>query len=253
MFFRISFFVLGLLIFFQLAIGAGHVFAQSGDPESKLREAGQRVQKNILEQGQRAVQAGRDRLDEVKKMKDERLQQIRDLQQEAKKKREELKQELQKKQEEFRAKVEERKTELKKKLGVERAKNIDAFFSRMAEKFEDAIKRLNDLSDRIESRLNDSEASGKDVSAARAKLAGAREKITVAQTSLDGARASYTSAVQSDDFKGAFARVRTVVSGVKEKVKDAHAALVDVVTSLKSIPESSSGEGESPENSNAGE
>ena len=42
--------------------------------------------------------------------------------------------------------------ELKKKLGEKRGENIERFFNQMVGKFEAAIKRLKDLSDRIASK-----------------------------------------------------------------------------------------------------
>lgn len=256
---RLGFLFLGFLLLFQLIIGARQVLAQNTDSKSGIQPAIRHVQRTInggegvLEQSQKVLQGvaenarehlneaqktAQERLLKAKEATKERLQKIRDTQQEAKKKREEVQQEMQKKQEEFRAEAEKRKQELQKKLGEERGKNIDMFFSRMMEKFENTVGRLNDLANRIESRLNDAEANGRDVSSARTALVSARGKITSIQTNLDAARANYKTAVGASDFKASFANVKSVIEGVKEQTKQAHAALVDVVTMLKGMSSS---------------
>lgn len=157
------------------------------------------------------------------------------LKKEFEQKREALKRDMEKKREEFEAEAEKRKEELKKKLGERHAENIEKFFNKMAEKFEAAIKRLDDLGDRIDSRLNKAEANGKDVKALRDQLAKARGKIQDAQKALADAKAKYTEAAKSTDFKASFAKVRELVKGVERQVKEAHQALVDVINSVKGL------------------
>lgn len=146
-----------------------------------------------------------------------------------------LKKEFEQKKEEFRVKAKERTEALKKKLGEQRASKIEQFFSRMVRKFEDAVTRLDGFADRIEERVNKAAEAGKDVTTARDKLSLARQKIEEAQTSLHNARAKYEEATQGKDFKVAFQNVRSMVAELKNKVKAAHAALTDAITTLKGV------------------
>ncbi len=153
------------------------------------------------------------------------------------KKREAVAQELKAKREKFKEEEQKRKEELKKKLGEKRAENIERFFQQMVEKFEAAIKRLKDLSDRIASRLNKAEGNGRDVAELRKKLAEANDRVVVVERALEDAKIKYAEAVKDPDFKASFKKVREVVNGVKEKVKEAHSVLVDVVNLVKGLGE----------------
>ncbi len=154
---------------------------------------------------------------------------------ELKEKREAVKQELKDKREKFREEEKARKEELKKKLGEKRGENIERFFNQMVGKFEAAIKRLKDLSDRIVSRLSKAEENGRNVAELRIKLSAANDKIAAAERALEDAKVKYAEAVKDPDFKVAFKKVREVVNGVKEAIKEAHRALVDVVNSIKGL------------------
>lgn len=157
------------------------------------------------------------------------------LRMELKDKREALKTELKDKREKFKAEEQARKEELKKKLGEKRGENIERFFNQMVGKFEAAIGRLKDLSDRIASRLNKAEENGRNVVELRAKLAGANDKIAAAERALEDAKAKYAEAVKDKDFKASFRKVREVVAVVHDAVREAHRALVDVVNSIKGL------------------
>lgn len=150
-------------------------------------------------------------------------------------KREALRQELEEKRAQFRDEREKRVEELKKKVGEKRAERIEQFFKKMLEKFDAAIERLKRFADRIEERINRAEANGKDVTEARAKLLTARERIADAEKALEDAKAQYTEAAKDPDFKAAFKKVREIVHGVVVKLKEAHRALVEVITTLKGI------------------
>lgn len=150
-------------------------------------------------------------------------------------KREALRQELEEKRVRFQEERKARVEELKKKVGEKRAERIEQFFQKMLEKFNAAIERLKRFADRIEERINRAEANGRDVTDAKSKLLTAREKIVDAEKALEDAKAKYTEATKDPDFKAAFKKVREIVHGVVAKLKEAHAALVDVITTLKGI------------------
>lgn len=157
------------------------------------------------------------------------------LMQEAKTKREALMQEAKTKREAFKDEAKQRVEAMKKKLGEERAKRIEQFFNNMARKFENAIDRLNNLADRIDSRLKKTEDAGNDVAKQRDLLKVARDKITAVETALSDAKAKFAEMAKSENPKEAFKKVKELIKGVAQKVKEAHRALVDVVISLKGL------------------
>lgn len=155
--------------------------------------------------------------------------------QELRQKQQALQQEAKQKREAFKNEARERVEAMKKKLGEERAKRIDQFFNQMVRKFENAIDRLNNLADRIESRLNKTEAAGNDISKQRDMLKSARDKIAAVESALSDAKAQFGAMAKSENPKEAFRKVKELVRGVAQKVKDAHRALVDVVNSIKGL------------------
>lgn len=157
------------------------------------------------------------------------------LQVELKTKRDAVITEMKTKRQEFEQKAKERVENLKKKLGEERAKRVEQLFNNMARKFEAAIDRLNKTADRIDALLKKASASGKDVSKQMDILTAARGKISAVETALQGAKAQFAAMAQSADTKTAFNKVKELIRGVEQKVKEAHAALVDVVKSIKGL------------------
>lgn len=184
----------------------------------------------------------RDALSQELKAKNEALRQELKEKQEAfrtelKEKREVVKQELKDKREKFKEEEKTRKEELKKKLGEKRGENIEKFFNQMVGKFEETVKQLKDFSDRITSRLNKAEENGRDVAELRRKLVEAGDKIAAVEKALEDAKVRYAEAIKDPDFKVAFKKVREIVESVKEKAKEAHRALVDVISSTKGLGE----------------
>lgn len=157
------------------------------------------------------------------------------LLQEAKQKREILKEEAKTKREAFKEEAKQRVEAMRKKLGDGRAKRVEQFFNNMVRKFENAIDRLNNLADRIDSRLKKTEDAGNDVAKQRDLLKVARDKITAVETALSDAKAKFAEMAKSENPKEAFKKVKELARGVAEKVKEAHRALVEVVTSLKGL------------------
>ncbi len=121
----------------------------------------------------------------------------------------------------------------KKHIGDQRAKTVDMLFGNMVGKFNSAIDRLNSLADRIQARLDVLSQNGKDVTTLNTKLAAARVKISDAVAALQTAKSKYTNIAQNPDPALAFQSVKQIIKDAEQKVKDAHAALVDVTSSVK--------------------
>lgn len=146
-----------------------------------------------------------------------------------------IREEAKEKRDELRGEVKTRREEIKLKVAKEVAERVRKHFDKMLKRFDAAIERLEKLADRIESRLDKAAENGRDVAALRVRLDAARAKIAEAQTALDEAVAKFEAVVGSDNPREAFKEVEALMSGVKEKIKAAHADLVDVINSLKGI------------------
>lgn len=131
-----------------------------------------------------------------------------------------------------REEIRHEKEELRKH---EREARLQKMIKKMTERFTAAIHREEKLADRIASRLDKAAQNGKDVSALRQKLSDARLKIADAKSALDGAVAKVQAAIVSSTAKNIMKDVTHAFADVKTKLKAAHAALVDVINSLKGI------------------
>lgn len=171
---------------------------------------------------------------EAKTFPKEQLMEKREaVRMEIKEKREDLRETIKQKRETFREEAKERVDTLKRKLSEERAKRIEVFFGTMVRKFEAAISRLRTLADRIDSRLDKIEDAGKDVSEFRVLLDNAKITIETAEDSLDKAKEEFNALAKSENPQEYFKKVKEIVSGVAQKIKDAHKALIDVINLIK--------------------
>lgn len=171
---------------------------------------------------------------EAKTLPKEQLMEKREaVRVEIKEKREDFRETVKEKRETFKEEAKERVEALKQKVSEEKAKRIEAFFGTMVRKFEAAISRLRMLADRIDSRLDKFEDEGKDVSSLRISLDSARAVIEDTENALDMAKEEFNALVQNEAPQEYFSKVKEVIAGVSQKVRDAHKALVDVINSTK--------------------
>ncbi|KKP56434.1 MAG: hypothetical protein UR80_C0003G0012 [Parcubacteria group bacterium GW2011_GWB1_35_5] len=147
--------------------------------------------------------------------------------------REELKQNLEQKREEIKNRVEERRQNTTDQI----TERVNKFISKIIERFSTAANRLDILVIRIESRIEKIEARDIDVTEANDLLVIAKTKIETAKTSIslialpeiiDPAASTTASAI-----KEAFETTKTQIEQAKKDLKAAHAALVEVIKSLK--------------------
>lgn len=155
------------------------------------------------------------------------------LRDDIKKERTELHEQIKEKREIFKDEAKERIDTLKKKVSEERAKIIEVFFGKMVRKFEAAINRLRTLADRIDGRLDKFEDAGKDVLQLKSSLDKARMVTDEAESALDRAKEEFNALATSNNPQEYFKKVKEIVAGVMQKIKDAHKALVDVINSIK--------------------
>lgn len=159
----------------------------------------------------------------------------RDILEQVREKRDQIREEAKTKRDALRDEVKQKREEIKLKVVKEIAERVRKQFDQMIKRFDAAIDRLGKLADRIASRLDKAAENGKDVTLLRAKLDGARVKIAEAQITLDAAVQKFESMLGVDNPREAFKEVQAMMNTVKDKIKAAHAALVDVINSLKGI------------------
>jgi len=120
------------------------------------------------------------------------------------------------------------------KLEERRKQMIKKFFEKMVRRFDAAINRLKKLADRIDSRLTKfATERGKDVTLLRTRLVEAKAKITEAEAAINAAKAGLDGALNSETPREAFEAVKKLISDARDKIKEAHQALVKVVTEIK--------------------
>lgn len=224
---------IGLVISGAMILAPVLGFAQTRNAlKQDIQGKRQELRQNVKEQRETLHKDIQDKAQEFRKNVGEK----RDiLMREIKEKRESFRVEIQDKREVFKEEAQKRREELKKRLGEKRAENIEWFFGNMAQKFENAVDRLEKFAGRIEGHLNKAKAKGKDVVSLENQLSLAREKITAAQNALEDAKTRYSQVAGSSDFKTSFKKVKELVKSVAEKVKEAHHALVEVVNSINGL------------------
>jgi len=135
--------------------------------------------------------------------------------------------------EERRVQVEQKLQEIKNKYREQRQTRIAAYVEKMIARFNAAVERLEKLAVRIDSHLTNLETKKVNVTEARALLITANTKIQEAKNSIALIRPTADSALQSDDIKMAFESARQIIDNAKTALKSVHAALVDVINSIK--------------------
>ncbi len=123
--------------------------------------------------------------------------------------------------------------EVRKKLEDQRSKRVADFNQRMVTRFDASINRLENVASRLDSRLGKLAKDGKDVTDFRTALDGAKSKIASAKTALSEVKLSLETMVVSETPKADFEMARGKLDSVKDAIKQAHAALVDVINSIK--------------------
>jgi|GEM_PF-3729282 len=123
----------------------------------------------------------------------------------------------------------EARTEIENKIG----KKLDKEREKIANAFEEAIKNLNKLADRVDGFMTKLEAKGNDLSSQRTLLADAKSKITIADTELTTLENMLASTTATTTRKALLKQIKVESGKVKADIKAAHKAIVAVITSLK--------------------
>ncbi len=173
-------------------------------------------------------------------------EELENRKQELEEKKDQIREEIRTRTEAFKAEVEAKRETVKNEVEQRREnvlnqmrERLHNFVGTITERFEAAVSRLERLAERIDSRIAKFEEAGTDVTEAKDLLAVAELKIETAKASVAaiGVNAevvlsdtSTTTEAIKNDYQG----LREQIEQAKTDIKVAHAALVDVITSLKS-------------------
>lgn len=143
---------------------------------------------------------------------------------------------LKKKVEERQVKNDAKKTELEQKRKTKNQERIDKFWAQMKRRLTQLIKNEKNLSERIGKKLDERAAAGVDVTELKRKLAAANVLIADAEKALTDADSQISAIVAGNEPKDALKKVQELNKGVMEKIRKAHQALVDVISSFRKAP-----------------
>lgn len=159
---------------------------------------------------------------------------------EARERFEEKRQELQRHRDEMRQQLETRRDELrerwearKAKLSEMRKQIIKNHIERIIKRMKATVDRLTRLADKVDERIGIIASDGADVSNATSLMTDARGAIARAQTELNEATAGLRAAPETDNPAEGIGNARARFENVKAALREAHAALVEVIKSLK--------------------
>jgi Mg2+ and Co2+ transporter CorA len=95
------------------------------------------------------------------------------------------------------------------------------------------VRRITNVTDRLESRANKMGENGLDVSAARAKIAEARTELEKARQSLANIDTAVNNFVKSENPRTYWQQVKATYISAREAIKAAHRATVETLLLLK--------------------
>ncbi|OGZ55568.1 MAG: hypothetical protein A3H64_01400 [Candidatus Ryanbacteria bacterium RIFCSPLOWO2_02_FULL_45_11c] len=205
--------MLSVMVFFA---GGSAVFAQDvSPPDADLRA---RMQERMrVQQENRETQM----MEQREGMEERRADMLR--------RQAEALERMETRHEELRQRWEERKAQLSER----RKQNIKNHVERIIQRTEQVIDRLGNMANKIEDRMTRLQEEGAEVTALRLLLEEARSGISRADVALDTAAAELRVAPDADNPVDALGNARILLEGVKTALREAHAALVEIVVEIK--------------------
>lgn len=126
-------------------------------------------------------------------------------------------------------KIEEIKSDIEKRIG----KKLDEQRTKIAQRFEEAIKNIDGLVSRVESRITKMESAGADVSSLKVSLEAVKANIATAQKNITDLENMLALPIATSSRKTTLANIKVQTEKTKKSVETAHRSLVKVVASLK--------------------
>jgi uncharacterized coiled-coil DUF342 family protein len=171
-------------------------------------------------------------------------------------KRNEFKEKRKEAVEKFKVKREEFKEKIKgirdkrKQVIVQRVDNKISNLNKLhTERFNNILERLSNVFDKIQARIDSLSAKGKDVSSVTSLIEIARNKISTAQTAVnEQAARDYIIELGDEEKLGevvstAHIEFKEDIKSVRDTVKDARKATLDVILELKDLVKNLNTEG----------
>ena len=145
---------------------------------------------------------------------------------------------IQDKREEIKLRIEQKRATRQAQLTEKKQERVRTYFGRLTNRFDAAIKRLEILIERIQSRVTKLSESGEiDTSDIEAQLAEAKELLNKASADLQAAADSMDEVLDANDPKTAFGVIKETITAVKTKLKEVHLILVHTIGDIKGLHE----------------
>lgn len=136
--------------------------------------------------------------------------------------------------------VEERKVEIqaniaerKAALEVRAQERITNLAANMSNRMDAVIARIQNIIDRLETRIAKLKETGLDTAAAESSLASAQVSINAAASAIGNIDAEVAAAVGSEDARAGWVSVKESYSSIRNHIKQAHTELRATVAALK--------------------
>src|SRR3989344_1409696 len=205
--------MLSVMVFFA---GGSAVFAQDvSPPDADLRA--RMLERMRVQQENRETQM----MEQREGMEERRADMLR--------RQAEALERMETRHEELRQRWEERKAQLSER----RKQNIKNHVERIIQRTEQVIDGWGNRANKIEVRMPRRQEEGAEVTALRLLLEEARSGISRADVALDTAAAELRVAPDTDNPVDALGNARTLLEGIKIALREAHAALVEIVVEIK--------------------
>ncbi|MBU3925574.1 hypothetical protein KJ763_00180 [Patescibacteria group bacterium] len=148
--------------------------------------------------------------------------------------KEKIKQRIEEQKENMAQKFTAQKEKLQQRLEETKRIRVRAYWGRIMGRMGIAVIRLERIADRIDSRLDKLQENGADISEPQVLLETAKTKIADAKLAVENVKTKIEEILNSDaDAKDIFQQIKDELSAVKQTIKDAHSALVDVIEAIK--------------------
>lgn len=136
--------------------------------------------------------------------------------------------------------LEDKREERKGLIDSLRRDRIEAYAERIARRLTAAIERIESLITRTEERLAKRDAEGANTEAAKTLISDAKTSVSDAKIALADFRGDVGELVSTSSPAQAFVNVKDAAGVVITEVKEAHAAIIKAITSMKSSVKTSS-------------
>ena len=147
------------------------------------------------------------------------------------------KEEMAAKKEQFQDRAEARIASREAALSEARKTRAREYYGRLYTRFTAAIKRLDILITRIDSRIAEfkEENPKVDTTEVEEKIADAKSLLLDAQMDLEAASENFDEVLESDDPKATFQIIKDTIMGAKDKLVEVHRILVSVIGGIKGL------------------